>query len=200
MKDVSQYRVIIFDLDGTLVESFKTTPLPGRVECIATLQEQGVRIAICTNQEPIIWRWATGQEKYPDAEKIAGNLVGIHEALGLSQIPWFVSIGDTRTIEIMGDVSYNAALLAIENRLLSTLNPKLFRVSGRSDWRKPDAGMLVEAAWRFDVPVADCLFVGARNEDRQAAEKCSMPFMHANDFFEDEDLGELAIIHFREKG
>lgn len=32
--DTLKYRALLFDVDGTLVESFKTTPLPGRVERI----------------------------------------------------------------------------------------------------------------------------------------------------------------------
>ena len=77
--------LIICDLDGTLISSYMGTPnrryndwhvLPGRVEMLAALGEQGHRIAIATNQAGVAFGHVTESQA---RRKIAAALV----ALGL---------------------------------------------------------------------------------------------------------------------
>jgi D-glycero-D-manno-heptose 1,7-bisphosphate phosphatase len=56
----------------------------------------------------------------------------------------------------------------------------------QTDWRKPLPGMLVEAMKDAGVAPEETLFVGDREEDRQAASAAGCAFRWAKDFFQDE--------------
>lgn len=62
--------------------------------------------------------------------------------------------------------------------------------------RKPNAGMLIEAMQAYHVSASETLYVGDRDEDEQAAKNAGCSFVWAKDFFECENLGELADIPF----
>jgi D-glycero-D-manno-heptose 1,7-bisphosphate phosphatase len=49
--------------------------------------------------------------------------------------------------------------------------------------RKPNPGAILEALARFGARSQDCLFVGDRESDRQAAAAARVPFQWAHDFF-----------------
>lgn len=50
--------------------------------------------------------------------------------------------------------------------------------------RKPAPGAVLDALTRFDASAKDCLFVGDRDADQQAARAAGVPFAWASDFFE----------------
>jgi len=56
--------VLIFDLDGTLVEKWSAVPLPGVRERLAELARQGIALAVATNQAGVSWRAWTGKERW----------------------------------------------------------------------------------------------------------------------------------------
>jgi beta-phosphoglucomutase-like phosphatase (HAD superfamily) len=170
-------KAVLFDLDGTLVKSFTTTPLPGAAERIASLREQGMPIAVCTNQAGPLWRAATGQEKYPSVGKMAGNIKTIIEALGLDGVPWFVSVGDAvgDAAKLLGE-SYDHIASGIALELDDVLFDVDSHVNEHREWRKPNPGMLLFAAKYLDVDPGDCLYVGDMESDRQAAAAAGMQF------------------------
>jgi beta-phosphoglucomutase-like phosphatase (HAD superfamily) len=187
MIDLSPYHAVIFDSDGTLVESFKTTPLTGRAERIAALQQDDKHVAICTNQAGPLWREATGHVKYPDAAILVGNIKSIIDSLGLQGVHWYVSIGDERAIELLnGEENYQAAIERIKSRIEEELDPEIIHVSGLTIWRKPEPGMLLAAAQQLNLTVAQCLYVGDRDEDRQSAMAAQMEFKWSSIFFDDQ--------------
>lgn len=169
-----QYEAIIFDLDGVLVRSFTTKPLPGAKERIAALKVQGVPIAIATNQAGPLWRYVTGDQKYPDAAQIVDNFRTIIDALGLQDVHWFVSIGDKRVQEMVGFQRYQVAYAEIYPSLMNPFRECLH--IGSHEWRKPAPDMLLAIARHFNVNPANCLFVGDMETDRQAAAAAGMQF------------------------
>jgi histidinol-phosphate phosphatase family protein len=50
--------------------------------------------------------------------------------------------------------------------------------------RKPAPGAILDALARFETPAGNCLFVGDRESDRQAAAAAGVPFAWAWDFFD----------------
>ncbi len=50
--------------------------------------------------------------------------------------------------------------------------------------RKPAPGAILDALQRFGTAPQDCLFVGDRDSDRQAAAAAGVPFRWARNFFE----------------
>lgn len=107
------FKLIIFDCDGTLTTTrsgatFRKDPndwqwMPNRLEKITSLRNEGVSIAITTNQGGPIWRVATGQEKYPSAKAIARALRNMMlESSRLHKYdPWFISLYDKRASEMV---------------------------------------------------------------------------------------------------
>lgn len=175
-------KAVLFDLDGVLVRSFTTEPLPGAKERIAALKAQGIPMAICTNQAGPIWGQATGQEKYPLTETIAANIktiigsLGLGGATGLDGIPWFVSIGDERVLGMMDRDQYDFVTEVIKIHLDEALFDVDVRIETEAAWRKPAPDMLLAAAKYLGVEPADCLYVGDMETDRQAAVAAGMQF------------------------
>jgi phosphoglycolate phosphatase-like HAD superfamily hydrolase len=168
----------IFDLDGTLVESFGIRPLPGVQVRLTLLVQQGYPLAIATNQAGVAWRAQMKRLPYPlptelgaRFDEIAGLLPPLQEAV------WFAAIHDDRVR--LSDVDYAALVEAFlhANRTL-----KLF-VSAQPDWRKPQPGMLLAACQHHGVPPGAAIYVGDMESDAEAATTAGMAFITAEAFF-----------------
>jgi hypothetical protein len=88
---------ILFDLDGTLVESWTTVPMPHAKDALLSYHDAGMPMAIITNQAGPMWHLLVNKSRYPSPEKIAENIFTIVLEFPYN-IPWFISIGDTRLI------------------------------------------------------------------------------------------------------
>lgn len=174
-------KAVLFDLDGTLVESFTTKPLSGAAERIAQLRADGVKMAVCTNQAGPLWLAHTKDAKYPGAHRIKMNIVEIIRSLSLGGVKWFVSVGDRRIYQAMKDI-YNDEKKCKEEyekltlMIVGLLRTQDFIVSASDEWRKPAPGMLLAAAKFLAVAPADCLYIGDMETDRQAAQAAGMQF------------------------
>lgn len=176
--------VVLFDLDGTLVESFTTNVLPCVPETLQTLRERGVKIGICTNQAGPAWRIATTQAKYPTPDKVAQNIFAIAEALGLKGDPWFISLNDERVLALPdGHESVHLAYLEMVNTF-NRLNRSVLSsyISTNLNWRKPEPGMIRAAMEVFQVTKSTKVFyVGDMASDKEVAQRAGVHFIHAND-------------------
>ncbi len=169
-------KAVIFELDA-LIQKGSATPLPGVLERLAALRAQWIPFAIATNQTKLIGRTADQEDQASDSvtatARIAANIKEIIQRLGLQHVPWFVSLGDTDTREIMSSVRYQSMIEKI-NQEFRTLFPhgELFvsRVVG------PDPAMLLAIANNLQVEPANCLYVGNEERDRQAAKSAGMLF------------------------
>jgi len=152
------YRLIIFDLDGTLVttksgDQFRRHAddwqwLPGRLAVIAALRGAGIEMAIATNQGGVAFGI------YP------------HEAMRSA----------------VESAAYEAKIWTVYSNFT---HPKATIATYRSESvnRKPGPGMLYHAMNTFHVPPARTLMVGDRDEDRQAAARARCDFQDATRFF-----------------
>ena len=164
----------IFDLDGTLAETWETGLLPGAAEVVSRLEGN---VAVATNQAGVGWQAVEG-EPYPRPEEVGRRLVGVAEALPrLKDALWLVSIGDDR---VSLPPERWRALAAAVTRAAAPLR---VRTSSDLAWRKPRPGMLLEACRAFDVPREQTLFVGDRKGDAEAASAAGVDFVHADRFF-----------------
>jgi phosphoglycolate phosphatase-like HAD superfamily hydrolase len=169
-------KAVIFELDA-LVQKGSATPLPGVPERLAALRAQGIPFAIATNQTRLIGHTSEQEEQTPDSvtatARIAANIKEIIQGLRLQHVPWFVSLGDPDTREIMSNVRYQSIIEHIKQEF-RTLFPygELFvsRVVG------PAPAMLLAIANNLQVEPANCLYVGGKESDRQAAGSAGMPF------------------------
>lgn len=151
-------KLIIFDVDGTLVETksgatFRKSAddwqwLPGRLEKLAELEAQGAQLAVATNQGGVAFG-------YLDAVAIRQQLYTMAEEAHITIVEMCFS------------------------------HPKASIDDYREDSprRKPAPGMLLDIIKASNVYPSDCLMVGDRDEDEQAARNAGIDFMWAKDFF-----------------
>lgn len=171
------YRLIGFDVDGTLVETksgaaFRKSAddwqwLPGRLEKLQALQEQDISIAIATNQGGV----AFGSFSFADIQ--------------------------AELLRMLQDVP-----LEYESLFMCVLHPKASLPAYRqeSNRRKPGPGMLIEAMETFNELPGDTLYVGDRPEDEQAAQNAGIAFMYAHLFFGDEQDRALRYLDESNRG
>lgn len=157
----------LFDLDGTLIESYMNTPdrdynqwdlLPRRRDTLQQLQADGHTLGIVTNQGGV----AFGHVSQTEAE---AKIAEVKRRLGLPELWVAVCYADRR-----GKPPYNKP-----------------RDAAR---RKPSGAMIREAIAAFPQAAASgVLYVGDRPEDQQAAHDASVSFQWAERFF-DNSLGK----------
>lgn len=159
------YKLIIFDVDGTLTETrsgatFRKTAddwkwLPGRLERLAETREQGIKIGLASNQGGVAFGYLDPQEIRQELLKVG---LAIHAA-------------------------------AVE---MCFSHPKATRPGYHDDSlrRKPGPGMLLAIIEDSGESKEDTLMVGDRPEDEQAAKNCGCDFMWAKDFFRDSEEGK----------
>lgn len=168
-------RIVGFDFDGTLVESFAANPLPRVAERLHTLQAAGHRLVVITNQAGPVWRAATGDDKFPTAHAVAGNIRTAFAALDWRPDALTVCVASGKEdIDINGDIDAIAREMEIALRPLRDQGVAI-TVAVNDAWRKPKPLALQDA--QID------LYVGDMDSDRQAAQAAGVEFIHADEFF-----------------
>jgi D-glycero-D-manno-heptose 1,7-bisphosphate phosphatase len=168
-------RLLLCDLDGTLVEPWRTIPLPDVRERLRVLQEQGVAVVVVTNQGRVGYRYAHEQRgewakaaQYPTFEDVQARLAAIAERLPFRRS--YISLYHGRP-----DWSMPAYRRVIEfHRPVPTF------WSWRPDWHKPRPGMRLQALEDLNVMPSEALMVGDRIENREAARAAGVPFRWAS--------------------
>jgi histidinol phosphatase-like enzyme len=164
----------IFDLDGTLAETWEAEVLPNVRERVAGL-EGG--IAVATNQAGVAWNALKG-EPYPSPSEVGHRLRSVAEAVPrLEEALWLVAIGDE-------NVSHPPnCWRGLSSGVTRAAAPLRVRTSSDLAWRKPRPGMLLVACRAYDVGPEEAIFVGDRQGDAEAAEAAGMDFADADAFF-----------------
>lgn len=166
--------VIGFDWDGTLVESFGSTPLPSARERLAELPK-GTKTFIATNQAGPVWRVMTGETKYPTCEDVAGQI-----ADGLRALAWWpdlLIICTAPPVEYQHDKRWYAAAYGMALSFPAIRRGLYTVFRDDADERKPAPGMLFRAARHFGAPI-DC-YIGDMDTDRQAAVAAGCRYLDA---------------------
>jgi histidinol phosphatase-like enzyme len=170
--------LIVFDVDGTLAKIYTLKILPGVQEFFDLLYRSGCeprpKVAIATNQGGVGLRYWMEQnnfghpDKYPSEESIDARICGLLQALGADpDLPVYVAF---RYKNLLGQWSPVPAGKEDAPRW----NPT---------WRKPSAGMLLQAMQDAGTVPLHTLFVGDRKDDRNAALAAGCKFEWASDFF-----------------
>ena len=164
----------IFDLDGTLAETWKAQLLPGVAERISELTGD---IAVATNQAGVAWNAVEG-EPYPRPADIGHRLRAVADKVPrLGNALWLVAIGDD-------NVSHPPRRWrGLAAGVTQAAAPLWVRTSSDRAWRKPQPGMLLEACRAFRVDPEGTLFVGDRQDDAGAAEAAGITFIYADEYF-----------------
>jgi FMN phosphatase YigB (HAD superfamily) len=165
----------IFDLDGTLTETWGAALLPG---VAARVPELEGGIAVATNQAGVAWNAIEGKP-YPRPNELGRRLVTVAEAVPrLRQALWFVAIADERLT--LRPQRWRALAAGVTRAAF----PLRVRTSSNPAWRKPRPGMLVEACRLFGVAPQEAVFIGDHHTDALAAEAADVRFVYADQFFD----------------
>jgi hypothetical protein len=184
--------IIGFDWDGTLVESWSATPLPGVKERLAELPV-GTQTFIASNQSGPVFRAVLGQAKYPTVEDVAQRI-----ALGLAALGWqpnLLLVACSPGVALRAgviDPTWQVAAAAVRDDLLKRIGERLDKMTGLTvrdaiDWRKPAPGMLLDAAAEFAdsfVGIPDMVYIGDMDTDRQAATAAGCRYLDAAEWRE----------------
>lgn len=165
---MKEYRLIIFDIDDTLVPFNETELLPGVAE---KLRELDCNIALVTNQggpacRDAGWPWS---HKFPTMLEVADRLrkvVSVVSNAANLPVPHYISWA---YVSKDNKVYYPKGLPEAQRNLAM---------------RKPQPGMLLKAMADAGVAPSETLMVGDREEDQEAAENARTDFMRAKEFFD----------------
>jgi len=169
-----------WDWDGTLVESFGSTPLPGVREALLHLPPDAMTF-IATNQAGPVFRAVTGQATYPTVDQVCANL-----RAGLAALGW---VPDLLVLCCHpgkdGTEWQEAAQEAGEQfhrQIASLFMATPYAVFFGVPFRKPQPGMLAYAAGYFKIRTAEMVYVGDMESDEIAARQCGARFVDAADW------------------
>jgi beta-phosphoglucomutase-like phosphatase (HAD superfamily) len=174
---------VLFDMDGTLVESFKTEPLPGVVDVLEKLQARRVPLGVATNQAGPLWRRVTGKGKFPTVVQVVGNIAHIAYNLHLENSLWIISLWDERIVKLVEDEEqFNDIMLSLQSDFLDMLVPIIpnIIVSIDAAYRKPQPGMLLKASELWSIKPNELIYVGDMESDREAAKNASSLYFDAS--------------------
>lgn len=154
----------IFDVDGTLISSYMDAPnrnyddwhvLPGRVERLSQLLQDGQLVAFATNQAGVAFGHVTEQQ-------VMDKLLQVRDQLKLP--------ADTRIKACFAHAKARS---------------HKYRAPEQVARRKPSGAMLRELAEELPDAADDgVIYVGDRPEDKAAAEDAGATFIWADAFFE----------------
>jgi HAD superfamily hydrolase (TIGR01662 family) len=167
---MSWYKLIIFDVDGTLADRETSAVLPGVSQWFKQNPQQIV--ALATNQGGVglrYWMERDGfgePEAYPTEEAVTDHLNRVKQALGIDA-PTYVCYA----------YQAKSGLWAPTPTGMET-DPRW-----RQDWRKPAPGMLLAAIEAVGCTASEALMVGDSEEDKLAAEAAGCAFEWSHVFF-----------------
>lgn len=168
-------KIIGFDWDGTLVENWTATPLPGVRERLAALPE-GTKTFIATNQAGPVWRAMTGETKYPTTDDVAQRIIASLAVLDWEPDYMLICVSSGQT-----ESGWFVAETNVGTRLYDRLEPRIFPVLiwTEAAYRKPSPKMLHEAMRFFNASRFDMLYIGDMQTDEQAAAAAGCRYLDA---------------------
>jgi len=168
-------KLIIFDLDGTLVHPFTSDFEPG-VRYWLKHDHRREKLAICTNQGGI------GLRHWREIVRASGGDIGDPNSTG-----WTQQNMEDRTNAIAAQLN---ATLYISFAYQSkkghwSPTPENAHDDPRwsQSWRKPQPGMLIQAMSDTHVTPSQTLMVGNSEDDAQAAAAAGCAYQSSDDFF-----------------
>lgn len=170
----SPYKLILFDLDGTLAPFDSDTLYPDAAQWLAN--ETYHAWMIVTNQGGVglrYWMEKDGfgePEKYPTLEDVTKRIDNLFPAMPANE----------QDSSVLMCVRYQSKK---SGEWCPVPDKGGWMSIWRKDWRKPAPGMLLHAMVVKGYEVDVTLMVGDSAEDEQAAQAAGCAFMWAWDFF-----------------
>lgn len=171
----------LFDMDGTLITSYMDNPdkeytrwevLPGRVQRLRRLRDEGHDVGIVTNQAGVAFGHITPSDVYAKLQQVAA-------ALGLGQL--FVYSGDSVPLQLHNGEPWTCVAVCFAHAAATV--PAFATGTAR---RKPSGAMILELLGPCgDYSPDEVLYVGDREEDEAAARDAGVSFQWAHRFFKD---------------
>ena len=175
-ESIQQWKLIVFDVDGTLAANNETELLPGVAAWREAHPDQA--ITLCSNQGGVglrLWMEEGGfgdPQQYPTEASINARL---------------------RHIANLMDTDYYVCF-AYQSKKSGKWSPTPIGGEALIEWnpryRKPAPGMLLRAMMDFGADPSDTLMVGDGDEDQQAAQAAGCRFTRADEFFGRVTTGE----------
>jgi HAD superfamily hydrolase (TIGR01662 family) len=172
-----RYKLLIFDLDGTLVKPFTPDILPGVKERLGKIDPALVKLAIATNQagpacHDAGWSFSEKFSSFDEVEKILLRVLASF-TLAAKQHPmlyvaWWYQ-------DKNGKEYVPSRFAHLSPNRCPAISPF---------WRKPEPGMLLAATREAGVCPEETLMVGDRETDQEAASRAGTDFVWAWQFFD----------------
>lgn len=191
---MGHHDLVLFDLDGTLIRSFMreggggasqdydlVEAMPGALERVDRLHEDGTHVAFVTNQGGVAFGYQT-------VEQVMAKMACVCGLFGLPYNGGWACVGVGLAVTFDGlPISYEQALEACPPGVYVSLghpNAKVERYRVDSGWRKPGGDMIGQAMADYEVHEPSLvLFVGDMETDRQAAEAAGVEYADAGEYF-----------------
>lgn len=175
-------KLILLDIDGTLVPNFNSTGLKqGVAEALKILAENpGRQFALVTNQGGPAVRdapWTDKPEKYPTVENVQQRIEIIADQVSRTVAPQTVHTFINFVYQGKDDNIYIPNSLDPSDPSDPRCNPA---------GRKPQPGMILEAVNISGIPAEQAVMIGDSHTDREAGENAGIDTMSA---FSLESLG-----------
>lgn len=167
-----RYQVVLLDLDRTLVDFDSVEYLANVATYIDELHRLNVKTAIVTNQGGPACKHNGFKGNYPEVNDVLQRVWWVAGGLGIEQvyICWaYLSKDLVFYYPAMGTPPYM---------------PKDDWKNEQATWRKPEPGMLRQAARDFKVMPQFILMVGDSKSDHDAAKAFGCDSQWAHEFFD----------------
>lgn len=177
-KSTKTYKLIIFDLDGTLVLPFSEVLEPGVKTWYKNFRKHNktTKLAIATNKGNI------GLKYWREVVRAQGGDIGDPNANG-----WTVESTLEQVYNVAKQIEatpYVCFRYQSKKGNWSPVPPMLEDDPRWSEeWRKPNPGMLLSAIRDFKASPPATLMVGNSEEDRLAAESAGCDYVDGDEFF-----------------
>lgn len=176
-------KVIIFDVDGTIVKPWSAELLHGRKQKLEQLQAEGKRLFLASNQGgPAYHAWYalknSGREReYPSLIKTAMRMESIRSQISAERCyialhPGVDDIAEDLFERMQTDRTQQLSFM--ENRVVASY---LLR------WRKPRGEMLRQVLEDIEVKQKNAIYIGDKEIDMSAAQDAGIQYMDTDEFF-----------------
>lgn len=188
------YKLICFDVDGTLTESWSLNLLPGVVEWFVNHPKGNQpKVAMVTNQGGIGLRYWMEQgnfgdpTRYPTEDEASERLQSLAGKL--------MKIADQASDDYLYHLDLNIYIAYAYQSKKGQWGPipeglenficggNGFEGNWNQDWRKPNPGMIKRAMLITGVSASGTLMVGDSEDDQKAAQAAGVDFIWADEFF-----------------
>lgn len=175
-----------FDLDGTIITSYMSNPdknyfqyeiLPGRVEILNNLLEEGHDVCFITNQAGVAFGYQRAEDTINKVFRVLFELFGL-EKYAFSFEPaadCTIEYNNTRKTDDRRVIKVYIAFGHAEAKL------QVWGTRQEVERRKPSPAMLMQSMAFYDTK--EVVFVGDMATDRIAADCAGVEFITPDEFF-----------------